>query len=184
MTVQSFHKRSCFFAVSRCPYQLHEQCTGEAPLRGRRRAGAHPPDQSTAVPVGVPAQGRGGAPDSQPVPAGDQADQVRACAAVALLCMCRWTMTRLYFAASSLVSDATARGGLANVARSLTSTCVPTYSDIVLTWDALLPRVERRRRGTVMTNKSSPCSSTESRWRQDAAISRLRHRPRYGYLRY
>jgi hypothetical protein len=104
-------------SVLRCPHYLNESCTGEAPLRGRRRAGAHPPDQSTAVAVGVPAQGRGGTPDSQPVPAGDQADQVRACAAVALLCMGQWAMTRLYFSVSSLTFDATARGGLANVAR-------------------------------------------------------------------
>jgi hypothetical protein len=102
-----------------CPHYLNEPWTGKTPLRGRRRAGAHPPDQSTAVPVGVPAQGRGGTPDPQPVPAGDQADQVRACAAlkVALLCMGQWAITQLYFAVSSLVLDATARGSLANVAR-------------------------------------------------------------------
>jgi hypothetical protein len=51
--------------------------------------------------------------------------------------MGQWAMTQLYFAVSSLTFDATARGGIANVARSLTSTCVPTYSDVVLTWDAL-----------------------------------------------
>jgi hypothetical protein len=93
--------------------------------------------------------------------------------------MCQWTMTQLYFAVSSLVFDATARGGLANVARSLTSTCIRSYSDVVSTWDALLPHVERKRRGTVMTNKSSPCSSTGSHWRRVVPIRRRTSKNRY-----
>jgi hypothetical protein len=165
--------------VLRCSYQLDVLCTGKASLRSRRRAGAHPPDQSAAVAVGVPAQGRRGAPDSQPISTGDQADQVRACAAVTLLCMGQWAVTQLYFAASSLVSDATASNCLANVDRSLTSTGVRGCFAVALTWYALLLRLGRKRRGTVMTNKLSPCSSMESRWRRGAPTRRRTSKNRY-----